>query len=244
MPLAAEVHDGSLEFRDVSPPDRPLPLGELLSETVRIYGARPWAAIGLGAVEGGAFLLARAAPGLLEVLVLALAFTATYAAAARLVSGDTFAEAWAQVGVRAPTLLVLTFVVAVPAVIALQYLFLLVIGALWTALMGFSIPVAMLERDPDVKNAFDRIAYSLLRSIRLARAEYLHALGVIAALIMINVVLGFALGVALVGFADNGDVVAAVLVRVVLAPFLFLGLSVLYYEQRARAAVSSAREPA
>ena len=228
----------------MSPPDRPLPLGELLSEAVRIYTRRPWAAFGIGLVEGGAFLLARVSPVLFQVLILALAFAATYAAAARLVSGDSFTEAWAQVGLRAPALVVLMFVVAVPAVIALQELFLLIVGGLWLALMAFSIPVAMLERDPEVKNSFDRIAHSLLRSIRLARAEYLHALGVIAALIMINVVLGFALGVALVGFAENGAVVAAVIVRVVLAPFFFIGLSVLYFEQRARAAVSSPPEAA
>jgi hypothetical protein len=219
-------------------------LGELLSETVRIYTARPWAAIGLGVVEGGAFLLTRATPDLLDALVLAAAFAIIYGAAARLVSGDTFMEAWAQVGLRAPTLVVLTFVVAVPAVIALQYLFLLVIGALWLALVGFSIPVAMLERDPEVTNPFDRIAYSLLRSIRLARAEYLHALGVIAALLMIYLLIGIVLGVALVGFADNGEVIAAALVQVVLAPFFFLGLSILYFEQRARAAVSSPPEAA
>jgi len=129
-------------------------------------------------------------------------------------------------------------------VIALQYLFLLVIGALWLALVGFSIPVAMLERDPEVTNPFDRIAYSLLRSIRLARAEYLHALGVIAALLMIYLLIGIVLGVALVGFADNGEVIAAALVQVVLAPFFFLGLSILYFEQRARAAVSSPPEAA
>jgi hypothetical protein len=228
----------------VSPPDRPLMLGELLSETVRIYSARPRAAIGLGLVEGGAFLLTRATPDLLDALVLAVAFAIIYGAAARLVSGDTFMEAWAQVGLRTPTLVVLTFVVAVPAVIALQYLFLLVIGALWLALVGFSIPVAMLERDPEVTNPFDRIAYSLLRSIRLARAEYLHALGVIAALLMIYLLIGIVLGVALVGFADNGEVIAAALVQVVLAPFFFLGLSILYFEQRARAAVSSPPEAA
>ena len=228
----------------MSPPDRPLMLGELLSETVRIYTARPWAAIGLGLVEGGAFLLTRATPDLLDALVLAVAFAIIYAAAARLVSGDTFMEAWAQVGLRAPTLVVLTFVVAVPAVIALQYLFLLVIGALWLALVGFSIPVAMLERDPEVTNPFDRIAYSLLRSIRLARAEYLHALGVIAALLMIYLLIGIVLGGALVGFAENGEVIAAALVQVVLAPFFFLGLSILYFEQRARAAVSSPPEAA
>jgi hypothetical protein len=228
----------------VSPPDRPLMLGELLSETVRIYTVRPRAAIGLGLVEGGAFLLTRATPDLLDALVLAVAFTIIYGAAARLVSGDTFMEAWAQVGLRAPTLVVLTFVVAVPAVIALQYLFLLVIGALWLALVGFSIPVAMLERDPEVTNPFDRIAYSLLRSIRLARAEYLHALGVIAALLMIYLLIGIVLGGALVGFAENGEVIAAALVQVVLAPFFFLGLSILYFEQRARAAVSSPPEAA
>ena len=110
--------------------------------------------------------------------------------------------------------------------------------------MGFSIPVAMLERDPEVTNPFDRIAYSLLRSIRLARAEYLHALGVIAALLMIYLLIGIVLGVALVGFADNGEVIAAALVQVVLAPFFFLGLSILYFEQRARAAVSSPPEAA
>jgi len=228
----------------VTPPDRPLALGELISETVRIYTQRPWAAVGLGLVQGGAHLLAALTPDLLDVLVVALASTAIFAAAARLVSGDTVAEAWAQVGLRSPVLLVLTFVVTVPALIAIPIYYLLIIGALWVALMCFSIPVAMLERDPDLKNAFDRIAYSLVRSIRLARAEYLHALGVVAALLMIYLVVGAALGAALIGFAENGMLVAAVLVRAVLAPFFFLGLSVLYFEQRARAAVSSPRESA
>lgn len=228
----------------MTPPDRPLALGELLSETVRIYTQRPWAALGIGLVEGGAYLLAALTPDLLDVLVIALAFTAIFGAAARLVSGDSFGEAWAQVGVRAPVLLVLTFVVAVPTVISLTYLFLFVVAALWVALMGFSIPVAMLERDPDVTNAFDRIAFSLLRSLRLARAEYLHALGVVAALILVYLVLGIGLAVGLVGFADNGRMIAAALVQIVLAPFFFIGLSVLYYEQRARAAVSSPPEAA
>lgn len=226
----------------MTPPDRPLPLGELVSETVRIYTQRPWAALGIGLVEGAAYLLAALTPDLLDVLVIAAAFTLIYAAAARLVSGDTFAEAWAQVGLRAPVLAVLTFVVAVPAVIALTYLFLLVIAALWIALMSFSVPVAMLERDSEVENTLDRIAHSLLRSIRLARVEYLHALGVVAALVVIYLLLGIVLGVALVGFADNGRTIAAALVQVVLAPFFFLGLSVLYFDQLARAAVSSPPE--
>ncbi|HWM14442.1 MAG TPA: hypothetical protein VNO56_08175 [Gaiellaceae bacterium] len=226
----------------MSPPDRPLPLGELFAETIRIYGERSRAAFGLGAVVAGAFLLARVVPSLLEVLVIALAFTAAYGAAARIVSGDSFAEAWAQVGVRTPVLLVLTFVVAVPFALAVGYLVLIVLAVLWLALSGFSIPAAMLEREGNREGAFGRIAYALDRSLRLARAEYLHAAGVVAALVIAYVLLSVVIGTALVGFADNGETVAAALVQLVLAPFFFLGLSVLYYEQRARAAVSSPRE--
>ncbi|MGH3023099.1 MAG: hypothetical protein ACRDNI_05530 [Gaiellaceae bacterium] len=223
----------------MSPPDRPLPLGELLAETIRIYGERPLVALGLGAVEAVAFLVADALPVLLGVLLLALSFTATFGAAARLVSGDSFAEAWAQVGLRAPVLLVLTFVVAVPFAIAVGYLLLLIVAVFWIALAGFAVPVTMLERDPSVRGFFDRLAYALYRSIRLARVEYLHAVGVAAALVLVYLLVGNIIGAALVGFADNGRLVAGALVQLVLAPLFFLGLSVLYYEQRARAAVSS-----
>ena len=226
----------------MSPPERPLPLGELFAETIRIYGERTRAAFGLGAVVAGSFLLARVVPSLLEVLVVALAFTAVYGAAARIVSGDSFAEAWAQVGVRAPVLVVLTFVVAVPFALAVGYLLLIVLAVLWLALAGFSIPAAMLEREGNPEGVFGRIAYALDRSLRLARVEYLHAAGVVAALVIAYVVFSIVIGIALVGFADNGETVAAALVQLVLAPFFFLGLSVLYYEQRARAAVSSPRE--
>jgi hypothetical protein len=227
-----------------SPVDRPLKLGELLAETIRIYGDRLRAALGLGAVIGGVYVLAGVVPPLLEVLVVSLAFTATYAAAARIVSGDSFAEAWAQVGVRAPVLVVLTFVVSVPFALAATYLLFLVLAALWLALVGFSVPAAMLEREGASDGVFGRIAYSLDRSLRLARAEYLHAAGVVAALIGVYLVVGILIGLALVGFADNGRLIAVALAQVVLAPLFFLGLSVLYHEQRARADVSSRGEAA
>ncbi|HXV56417.1 MAG TPA: hypothetical protein VD704_00980 [Gaiellaceae bacterium] len=227
-----------------SPVDRPLKLGELLAETIRVYGDRLRAALGLGAVIGGGYLLAGVVPAILEVLVVSLAFTGTYAAAARIVSGDSFVEAWAQVGVRAPVLVVLTFVVAVPFALAATYLLFLVLAALWLALVGFSVPAAMLEREGAADGVFGRIAYALDRSLRLARAEYLHAAGVVAALIGVYLVVGILIGVALVGFADNGRLIAVALAQVVLAPLFFLGLSVLYYEQRARADVSSRGEAA
>jgi hypothetical protein len=216
------------------PPDRPLKLGELLAETVRLYRERIWAALGLGAFVGCALLVTAATPDLVDILVFALVFTAAYAAAARLVAGDAFAEAWAQVVTRLPTLLVLTLIVSIPFALALSQLLLLVVAVAWLAFTGFSIPVAMLEDKGDAQTWFDRLGYSLTRSLELARAEYLHALGVAAALVLLFLLLGFYLGAALGGLADVSSAVAAALVRLVLAPLFFLGFAVLYFDQRAR----------
>jgi hypothetical protein len=225
------------------PPNRPLKLSELVAETIRLYGDRPAASLGLGAVVAGAFLLAGAAPALLEVLILSLAFTLSYAAAARLASGDSFPEAWAQVALRLPVLAILTLIVAVPFALAVGFLLLLIFAVLWLALSGFSIPVAMLEREADGSGAFGRLSHALDRSLRLARAEYLHAAGVAAALVLIYLVFGILIGGALTGFADNSETAAVALVQLVLSPFFFLGLSVLYFEQRARVAERAPAEP-
>jgi hypothetical protein len=180
-------------------------------------------------------------PTLLDIFLVAFAFTATFAAAARVAAGDGFAEAWAQAGLRLPTLLVLTVVVAVPFALAVGQLFLLILAVAWLGLTGFAIPVAMLERDPDAKNWFDQLSYALYRSVWLARAEYLHAVGVAAALVILEIVLGVLLASALAGFAENGREAALAITQIVLAPFFFLGLTVLYFEQKARA-LSSPRE--
>lgn len=222
--------------------DRPLALGELLAETVRMYGERFWAAIGIGAVVAGAFLVAILTHWAIQIVVVPSAFAACYAAAARVVSGDDFSEAWAQVAVRAGELLALAGVVALPLVLGLLelgYLFLLP-AAGWLAFAGFSIPVVMLEREGGLHGVFGRIAYGLDRAMALARVEYLHAVGVAAALMIATLLIGIVLSVTLAGFADNSGVAAAILVQLVLAPFFFFGLSILYFEQKARA-VSSPR---
>ena len=58
---------------------------------------------------------------------------------------------------------------------------------------------------------------------------------------MIYVFFGQLLVALLQGFADNGGLAATTLVQIVLAPFFFLGLSVLYFEQKARAVSSPGR---
>jgi hypothetical protein len=217
------------------PVDRPLALSELLAEAVRLYGHRFAAAIGLGLPTGAAFLATLVAPLALDIVIVAVVFTASYAAAARLTAGDPFREAWAQAGLRAPILAVLAVVVAVPFAVAVTQLFLLVPAVAWLGLMGFSIPVAMLEQDPQAMNLFERVGFTLSRSFTLARVELLHAIGIAAALFLVDVVLGIVLASALVGFADNGREIAIAIAQVLLAPLFFIGLSVLYFEQKVRA---------
>ena len=221
--------------------DRPLKLGEILAETVRIYGERLGAALGIGALVALAYVAAAAVHAVAGVAIVAVAFTLAYAAAARLVSGDSFGEAWAQVGLRLPALAALAFIVALPFAVAAGYLFLVVLAVGWLALTGFSIPVAMLERGPLEQGWLQRLGYVLQRSVTLARTQYLHAAGVAAALVLIYILVGVVLSAALSGFAGNSRFVALVLVQIVLAPFFFVGLSVLYFEQQARA-LSSARQ--
>jgi hypothetical protein len=63
---------------------------------------------------------------------------------------------------------------------------------------------------------------------------------VIAALVLLYILLSIILIGALQGFAENGEVAAVAIAQVVLAPFFYLGLAVLYFDQRARA-ISSGR---
>jgi hypothetical protein len=218
--------------------ERPLGLSELLAETVRLYGHRFGAAIGIGIPSGAAFLATLATPTPLDVVILAVAFTLSYAAAARVTADDPLVEAFAQAGLRVPVLLVLTLVVAVPFVLAVTQLFLVVLGVAWLGLMCFSVPVAMLEQNPEARSWFERIGFALSRSVALARVEYLHAVGIVAALVLLYVVLGIVLATALVGFAENGREIAVAISQVLLAPVFFFGLSVLYFEQKVRARAS------
>jgi hypothetical protein len=221
---------------------RPLGLGELLAETVRLYGERIRAVLGIGVFLAGTLVAADLTGHIVGfVIVLSLAFTAAYAVAARIVAGDAFLEACAQAGVRTPVLLVLTVVVSVPFVLGRIDPVLVLFAVAWLAFVGFSIPVAMLERDPKSDAWYGRIAFALYRSADLARVEYWHALGIVAAFVVAYLLLAPILAAVLVGFGDNGRFTAFVIANGVIGPFFFLGLSVLYFEQKARA-LSSPRE--
>ena len=226
----------------MTPVERPLNLGEVIAETVRVYGDRFRPAIALGVVYAVVYVTVGYVPDVVAIPLLAVAITAAWAAATRLVVGDGLGEAWGQVALRAPALLVFTLVASLPFALAVTQLVLIVFAVAWLALTGFAIPVAVAERpEADGRGLFQRLGFGLQRSIELARAEYFHAVGVIAALVIAYVVFGVLLGGLLVGFAENSGPAAGALVQVVLAPFFFLGLAVLYFDQRARAVSSRGR---
>jgi hypothetical protein len=216
--------------------DRPLGLTELLAETVRLYGQRIWAVAGMGVFLAGTLLVASLIGHLLAtIFIVAPAVTVTYAVAARVALGDPAREAWAQVGLRAPVLVPLTVIVSVPFVLGIVDIIVLFFSVVWVAFVGLAIPVAMIERAPDTTSWFGRIAYAVTRASDLARVEFLHVLGISAALVLIWALFGPFLGAVLTGFADNGGVAASVIANGVLGPFFFFGLSLLYFEQNARA---------
>jgi hypothetical protein len=219
--------------------DRPMKLGEVLAETIRLYGRRFWAAIAIGAFFGGVFVLAvwiHDRAGLVPyAATLAAGFTPAFAASVRVAAGDSLAEAARRVVRQLPLLAVLTVAVVLPLVVSLSFLILLLVAAAWLGAAGFAVPVAMVEEGKE-PGAIGRLAFIARRTLTLARAEYVHAAGVAAALIILYILLGILLSGTLIGFAENRDVEAALIVQVVLAPFFFLGLSVLYFDQRARLA--------
>ena len=218
--------------------DRPLGLGEVLAETVRLYGERFWAALALGVVYTAAIAGAAVIHPALYYAVAAFMVAAAYAGAARLAAGDSFGEAWAQVALRLPIVLILGLIVGLPFVLATSYLVLLLVAAAWIGLTGFAIPVAMLEREHEKTGLAARVAYALERALTLARTELVHAAGVAAALVLLNFLLGIVLGGALAGYGDNSRTIAGLLAQLVLAPFFFFGLAILYFEQKARAVSS------
>jgi hypothetical protein len=103
----------------------------------------------------------------------------------------------------------------------------------WLAVLGLSVPVALFENRG--------IRESMRQARRLATAGYIHALGSLATLVIVYVVGRSALVVLLAGQSGAGARTAFFLADVVLAPLLFLGSALLYFDQKARLESASPR---
>jgi hypothetical protein len=206
---------------------QPLPpekrtVGQLVAETIRAYGNDFWRVLPLGIPLAVADQLSVRQTAIVQMLVFWAAlplFVPAYLWACRLVLDAR------------PTLLA----AAVAALIwlpfpALRAAFILPALA-WLAFIGLAVPAAMVEQL--------RFRHALFRGRELGTADYVHALGSLAALVVVVGIAANTLSALLHTQGDNGQRVAVFLSDLVLSPLLFLGGALLYVDQRARAVRSA-----
>lgn len=212
----------------------PLRISDLLAAAVRIYGSRPVTFLATGLIQGLALVATVWLPFAADLAIVALSFGIAYALIVRLIVGDTIEAAGRCTLELLPVVASLALVVGIPFSFAASFLVFLIVAAAWLGLSTFAIPVAMVEAPEDTSYA-GRMTHALRRTVQLARVEYVHAFGVAAIMIVLTLLVGVILSLALFSFAENGRVAALALSQVVLSPFFFIGLSVLYFDQQARA---------
>ena len=197
-------------------------VGQVIAEALRVYGRRFWVCLPLGLSVAVIDQTLRELPQLLALAILATAggavLSACYAAASaitadtRLTGGTLVAAVVAGTVVFAPVPF-LSIAYVLPAIA-------------WLALTGLCVPVAVIERLGPLA--------AIRRATRLARADYVHALGGLAAIAIVWFLARYALLFLLRDQGEQTERVAAFLADLVLSPLLFLGAAMLYFDQAAR----------
>ncbi|HUF02470.1 MAG TPA: hypothetical protein VMN35_08605 [Gaiellaceae bacterium] len=222
---------GARGRRDLPPPLPPAErtVGQLVAEAIRLYGSVFLRALPIGLVVAAVNQLTvgqgRVATGAV-LLAAAPLFTLAFAYASRLASGRPVPLRSWLVALGAGTL------VFCPAALLLPWF--AVAGVLWLALIGLSVPTAMVEGTS--------FTCSLRRGLELGRAGYVHAAGSLATLVILFVLARFGLALLLESQTDETVRTAIFLSDTVLAPLLFLGSALLYVDQEARLRARGARK--
>ncbi len=191
--------------------------GQLVAVTIRFYQEHFWRVLPLGLAVA---VIDQVTPGLAPVyqaLVLlagAPLVTAAYVIASSLVTGKP--HTWTAVA--------LGLVIWIP-VPALTMLFILPAVA-WLALVGLAVPAAVAEQLP-FRDGF-------ARGRRLGSADFVHALGSLATLVLVYGLTKFVLVYLLKDQGDATQRTAFFLADLVLSPLLFIGAALLYFDQAAR----------
>jgi hypothetical protein len=196
-------------------------VGQLVAEAIRLYGNQFLRALPLGLLVAVANQLALDRGRVVTGVVLLLAapfFTLAYAYAVQLATGTKApVRSWLVA-------LVVGTVIFVPA--ALLFPWFALAGVLWLALVGLAVPAAVVEGTS--------FSSSFRRGLQLGRADYIHAAGSLATLVIVFVLTRIALALLLESQAENTVRTALFLADAVLAPLLFLGSALLYVDQEAR----------
>jgi hypothetical protein len=213
----------------VSPAERTV--GQLIADAIRLYGHRFWGGLGLG-IPAAAFTIgasfldggARVAYGLVVgpfALALSYVWAVMLATDARDARGRALlVGAVAFLPLAASRVLVFTGVYFV--------------ALAWFALVGLAVPSVLVE-GRGLRDA-------LQHGFRLARADFVHAFGTVAALAIVVIVSIFSLSLLLAGFGAQSVTVSAVMAVIVMSPLFFVGCALLYVDQKARLESGSPRQ--
>jgi hypothetical protein len=206
------------EPRPAALPPAQRTVGQLVAETIRLYGDHFWLGVGMGLP----FLLIDVVSLNRSVLVqtvvawvLGPLVCAAYVRACMLVTGAPWS--W-----RA---LAIALVVYLPFPVLLRIYILP--GIVWFGLIGLSVPAYL-------DGKADGIAAALRRGIDLGRADLVHAIGGLATLCIVYGVSRGALLVLLHTQGDQAQKIAISVSDIVLSPILYLGGALLYFDQQAR----------
>ena len=197
-------------------------VGQLVAETIKLYGNRFWAALALGVPAAAVATTIAALPGTAQLLV---ALTAGAAATAIAYTGAAFIAYDVPLDGRLYVRAALVGTLLAAPLPFLGSAFVLP-AVLYLAGVGWAVPAMVVERVA--------ARSSLRRSFELARADFVHAVGSLATLVIVAVLTSFVLFFLLRGQGEATLRVAGFLVVLVISPLLYLGGALVYGDQAAR----------
>ncbi len=188
-----------------------------MAEAIRAYGDHFWKIVPLGlAVVGVDAATLHHGVGVQTLILWAFApvFAAAYVRAASVLRS----QPWSWPAFRVALVVYLPF----PVLLRLYVL----PGVVWFGLLGLAVPAALAERLG--------LVAALRRGWQLARADLLHAVAGLVTLGLVYFLSRYVLLVLIHGFGGQGQVAAAMIADLVLAPIVFVGAVLLYEDQAAR----------
>jgi len=209
-------------------PPETRPVGQLIAEALRRYGDSFWRVLPIGLPVAVTNQISAGQSFRVQVVVLLAAtplLTAAYIVGCLIATGERPERRPIATAFGGGLLVLLP----VPVLV----LFYVLPALAWLAFLGLVVPVAVVERLP--------FRATFTRAVRLARADYGHALGALAAVVIVFGVTKIMLILLLHGTADAAERIALFLADLVLSPLLFLVPALLYFDQAARVVESGSR---
>ena len=201
-------------------------VGQVVAEAIKLYGNRFFASVALGTPAAAMVALASWVHG--PARGASVLGVGALLSAAALVGAVRLAYPAARESRALPAAFAAGLVAFVPVLVARVVVFpgVYLLALAWLAVSVFAVPAVLVEGSS--------LAASLRRSVVLARAGAVHALGALATLTITIVLTALVLTFLLRGFSDQSLRVAALVALLVVSPLFFLGAAVLYEDQAAR----------